>query len=212
MEDRRKKIDTLFQNDRGLNSPYYKGDIDRRISNRPRTVEGKVEHVDTFKAKKKQKFVPFFILVILFIASAALTIVLLNFYVVPSLKQQFGIKDKENVVLEEMLDPETENIVTDNIYKIVTPETTAFNKPYEAYIGDRIEGTRIKSLINAILNHDLMEEEAYINLIFNGDEIHEFIPAKERVKVNSYYEVIPFYDMSGYIEEIQVTEIKEDQE
>lgn len=93
------------------------------------------------------------------------------------------------------------------------PHMDNYDISFNPYIGDNIEGSMVKSLLNVLKNHNLQSEEEqdaiYISLYFGDSEedvSKEISSVKQKVKTNKTYNVTANKNEDDKIDTIYIKE------
>lgn len=80
----------------------------------------------------------------------------------------------------------------------------AFNSIYENYQGDDVKGTKVRTLISMVKNHNLMDDEMQIVIFVDGVKMNTS-GTNITINASKTYDVKMNYDSEGYINKIRIT-------
>ena len=88
----------------------------------------------------------------------------------------------------------------------------AYNSEFEAYVGDNVNGTRVRSLIDTVRTHNISNvDDDTLKISVNDDtEASKLNNLKKSYKAGNIYkvEIAEYSSTTGYITKIKVTDAK----
>ena len=111
-------------------------------------------------------------------------------------------------------------LIIDRVYENNKPRNSAweeyqmmvtYNAKFNAYEGNYVQGSKIKSLLQNIITNNILNENRDITVSFlpiKGDYINEIITSDNNIQINtdSRYKVTVEYSEEGYINKINIIE------
>ena len=88
----------------------------------------------------------------------------------------------------------------------------AYNSEFEAYVGDNVNGTRVRSLIDTVRTHNIsnVDDDTLKISVNNSTEASQLNNLKKSYKAGNIYkvEITEYSSTTGYITKITVTDVK----
>lgn len=84
-------------------------------------------------------------------------------------------------------------------------EVEAFNSKFSPYEGEKIQGSKVKALINVVKNNNLLEDEHIVDITLNGKAV-DVNNEELTINTNKKYDVEMEKDTKGFINKIKIIE------
>lgn len=92
---------------------------------------------------------------------------------------------------------------------LTTQQITTYNSTFDAYVGEKVGGSNVKALYEAVKNHNLANstDDSLIISINDKTEASDLTSARSSIKTGKTYKVSAEYDTNtGYINKITIVE------